>query len=534
MNRSLLLTLGLALALTGVAACGGSEETAATTTQASTTTETSGDTTTTETPAPEPAPAPALAPAADTTPAPAPAPAPAADTTPPTVTSLQTGTGAAVAASGTEVPVDSTFLLTFDAAMKADTVTSTTVTLTCLVGDVTGDAEPTVAATEGNIAFTITPKTALPKSATCTLTATTGVQDAAGNALAAAAAFAFTTPAGTDGGADGDTTAPTVTLKTASGSAVATSGSIVPTSATFVATFSEPMNPLTVTKESVSLLCGIVAIDADVTKVDKVGDDGIADNEWTVVPTSKAGLPAAATDCVLTFSTANADVAGNGLTATTFTFETCGTSDDFSNANSLGVCWTAAADNTGKIATSNADGVETFTIAKDVATAGLQIGFTKSLTDTNLTVTATLAGLSGLVTAAGETGAADSASVQLVGTGGAGKTAFCGVMGSGGAGLKVVFFVGTPGADNPPASDTIGSGSGLGAGETLALLLTKTGSDFDCAYSFGGAAPVTVGGTKTLDIGATYTGGLGFSNVAGDDPLSALVTSVEFVAGGAL
>lgn len=520
MYTSTLRVLSMALILMGVAACGGSEKPAATPTETPTTTttgDTGGDTGATETPNTS----------GEQTGAPTSSDA-AADSTAPTVLTLKTGTGATVEPTGTEVPVDSTFLVTFSEAMNPDTVTSTTVTWSCVVDETAGDAEPVVTAVEGNTAFTVTRTDALPNSATCTITVTTGVKDAAGNTLASAAAFTFTTPAGAGGGDDGGDTPGglTVTVKTGAGSAVATSGSIVTTAATFVATFSAAMNPETVTGTSVTLTCNSNPVPANLAKVAEVGDDGIADNAWTLTPTDAGGLPSGVSDCVLTFGTANTDAAGNALTETAFTFATCGTSDDFSNANSLGVCWNAATDNTGKLTTSQADGTATFTIAADVATAGSQIGFTKDFSDATLVVNATIAGLTGLFATADESGNGDMTSIQL--SGGQDKSAFCGAMGSDGNGLTILFFVGTPGPENLPATATIGSGSGLGTGETLVLTLSKSGNDFTCAHTFNGGATTPVGVTKSLDIGATYTGGLFFSNVAGTDPLNVVIDAVQF------
>ena len=105
------------------------------------------------------------------------------DTTPPTVVSTVPVDGAVdVAINGTAISV------TFSEAIDPATVTDVTLTM-----------NPSMACTRGctNATATMTPSAALAYGTTYTVTATTGIKDQAGNALAAAHSWTFTTVART-------------------------------------------------------------------------------------------------------------------------------------------------------------------------------------------------------------------------------------------------------------------------------------------------------------------------------------------------
>ena len=150
-----------------------------------------------------------------------------ADDTAPTVTS----TSPANAATG--VAINRTIAATFSERMDPLTITTATFEVT---GPGTTPVTGTVAYTlVGNVA-TFTPDSDLAINTTFTATITTGAEDLAGNALASDFVWTFTT------GATADTTAPTVT---ATNPADGETG--VAINRTIAATFSEGMDPLTIT-----------------------------------------------------------------------------------------------------------------------------------------------------------------------------------------------------------------------------------------------------------------------------------------------
>lgn len=125
------------------------------------------------------------------------------DTTAPTVSTVTTDD------SGADTELSSTagdtrvsgaanatefFIITFSEAMDSTTIIADNVTLTC------NDAAVTIGtpATSDNIVWTIPVESDLTGYVACTLTLGIGLKDAAGNALAEAAAYAFNTQCSTD------------------------------------------------------------------------------------------------------------------------------------------------------------------------------------------------------------------------------------------------------------------------------------------------------------------------------------------------
>ena len=148
------------------------------------------------------------------------------DTTPPTVVS----TSPIAAATG--VAVNAALVATFNEAMDPASVTTGTITLK-------DNLNNPIAASVSYDALTLrarlTPSSLLNYSTTYTATLTTGVRDAAGNALAAPYVFTFTT------GANPDTTPPVIqSVSPAAGSTCAS------TSSPLTVTFGEDMDPDTV------------------------------------------------------------------------------------------------------------------------------------------------------------------------------------------------------------------------------------------------------------------------------------------------
>ncbi|MFA6508197.1 MAG: Ig-like domain-containing protein [Treponemataceae bacterium] len=164
----------------------------------------------------------------------------AADTTAPTVTStspVDTATG---------VAVGSAISVTFSEAMNQATLSNITVS-------------PAAAGVSSYDAFShsaiITPASPLTASTTYTVTVATGVKDLAGNGLAAANVFSFTTAA-----ASADTTAPTVASTLPAQSALN-----VAVSANITATFDEEMDLATMVGANFTVWKDTVAVAGVVT-----------------------------------------------------------------------------------------------------------------------------------------------------------------------------------------------------------------------------------------------------------------------------
>jgi methionine-rich copper-binding protein CopC len=221
----------------------------------------------------------------------------APDTTRPTVLSTIPVNGAIA------VPLNQTLTATFSEAMNPATIIAANFTLTG-PGATPVPGVVTYAAI-GNTA-TFSPSAALVASTLYTATVTTGVTDLAGNALLVNYVWTFTT------GVAPDTTKPTIV------STVPLNGSTgVALNQAISATFSEAMNPLTLTSSTFLLTApGAVAVTGTVT-YDPI--NFIA----TLKPTVNL-LPA--TSYVTTVTTGATDLAGNplgpGAVANPWTFTT--------------------------------------------------------------------------------------------------------------------------------------------------------------------------------------------------------------------
>ena len=206
------------------------------------------------------------------------------DTTHPTVSSTTP------LANATGVATNTLVTASFSKAMNPLTITAANFTLACPAGTpITGTVGYAV---NGNVA-TFTPTSALPATTSCSATITTGVTDTTNNALATAYGWTFTT------GATPDTTPPTVssTLPLANATGVATNTLIT-------ASFSQPMDPLTITTENFTLACPTG------TPVSGTVRYAASGNVATFTPTST--LPAT-TGCSATITTGVTDIAGNPL-----------------------------------------------------------------------------------------------------------------------------------------------------------------------------------------------------------------------------
>jgi hypothetical protein len=216
----------------------------------------------------------------------------------PAVSSAPTVTVTSPLASATGVDTHTLVQATFSKPMSSATITASSFTLAC-------PAATPVAATVSYVAVsqiaTLTPTAALPPNTTCVATVGTGVQDSTGIPLAAAFGWSFSTGAATAL----DTTRPTVTVTVPATGALA-----VANNARITATFSEAMNPATLTTASVTLTNTTLgaAVPGTVTY-------GAGSRTVTFTPTAAA--LANSSLYTATVTSAATDVAGNALAGNT-------------------------------------------------------------------------------------------------------------------------------------------------------------------------------------------------------------------------
>jgi hypothetical protein len=187
---------------------------------------------------------------------------------------------------------------TFSEAMNAATITTSTFTLRHGTTSVTG------AVTYSGTTALFTPGSALVAGTAYTATITTGAMDTAGNALAGAYVWNFTT------GAQPDITSPTVISTDPVNHAIS-----VATNTTVEATFSEAMDPSTLTTGTFTLAHGTTSISGAV---------GYAGTTALFTP---ADLLADNTLYTATISGGAQDLAGNPLSTYTWTFTTAAALD---------------------------------------------------------------------------------------------------------------------------------------------------------------------------------------------------------------
>jgi hypothetical protein len=205
-----------------------------------------------------------------------------ADTTAPTVTSVNPANNA------TGVALNNKISATFSEAMDPTTITAANVT-------VTGPGSVPVLGTVAYVGTTMTFSPTVPLAANTLFTATitTGAKDLAGNALASNFVWTFTT------GATADTTAPTVISTNP-----ANLQTNVPINNTVAATFSEAMDPLTITAATYKITGPGGTAVAGAVNYDASSD--------TVTFTPSNNL-APSTTYTMTISTGAKDLAGNPL-----------------------------------------------------------------------------------------------------------------------------------------------------------------------------------------------------------------------------
>jgi hypothetical protein len=216
-----------------------------------------------------------------------------ADVKAPTISSVVPTNNATSVATGTKATV------TFSEAMNPTTITAATFTL-----KQGSTAIPGAVSYTGTTA-TFTPTAALSAGLVYTATITTGVKDVAGNALAAAYVWSFTTAAGPD------LTAPTVLSVVPVNAATSAS-----TTTKATVTFSEAMNATTINTTSFTLKQGSTAV---------AGTVSYSGTTATFSPTTALAANTAYTG---TITTAVKDVAGNALAANyTWSFTTAAVAD---------------------------------------------------------------------------------------------------------------------------------------------------------------------------------------------------------------
>ena len=155
------------------------------------------------------------------------------DTTPPTATILPAG-------GASNIPTNSSVLVTFSEAMDASTINSTNITLK---NTATSAIVPTTVTYNATTRVaTITPTGPLSNGTNYTVTVTTAVKDAGGNPLAAPVVSTFTTSG------VGDAIAPTIVAKSPAPGTTNVSRSTAVT-----VTFSEAMDPSTINSTNIRL-----------------------------------------------------------------------------------------------------------------------------------------------------------------------------------------------------------------------------------------------------------------------------------------
>jgi hypothetical protein len=204
-----------------------------------------------------------------------------ADTTAPTVSFILPANAA------TGIALNTNITATFSEAMNPSTITPLTFTLkqgtASISGAVSYVGKTAIFHPTGNLAV----------SAIYTATVTTGVKDLAGNALAVTKTWSFTT------GTTVDTTAPTVSSTFPAATVPVATGIVV--NANITATFSEVMDPSTITAATFTLKQGTTPI------------SGAVSNAGTTATFNPNSNLAANTVYTATVTTGVKDLAGNAL-----------------------------------------------------------------------------------------------------------------------------------------------------------------------------------------------------------------------------
>jgi ice-binding like protein/Big-like domain-containing protein len=200
-------------------------------------------------------------------------------------------------AEADNVPTNQIITATFSELMDPSSITATG-TFQVAVAGVGGAPVAGTVSYAGKIA-TFKPTANLAASTQFTATITTAAKDLAGNALSAGVVpnpWSFTTGAGTD------TTPPTITITSPANAATA-----VALNAAVNATFSEPMNPLTIVAP------GTFTVGTSGVNGTAVTGSVTYDSQTNIATFTPSANLTAATQYTATISTAAQDLAGNAL-----------------------------------------------------------------------------------------------------------------------------------------------------------------------------------------------------------------------------
>jgi hypothetical protein len=282
------------------------------------------------------------------------------DVIPPTVTLTEP------ANSAVGVTLTHTVVITFSEPMDAATITGTTVLLkqgaTAVAGVVTKTATTA----------TFTPTASFTGNTVYTGTVTTGAKDMAGNALALEKTFSFTT------GAAPDVSAPTVTVTDPLNNATN-----VARNRKVSLTFSEAMDPLTITATTFTLKQGATAV------------AGVVAYAGTTATFTAANALAASTVYTATLTTGAKDLAGNALAANTVLSFTTSASSSILAVVDLG-----AAGDYVILAKTGISNISSSAVTGDLGLSPAATSYITGLSLTNATGYATSAQVTGKIYAA--------------------------------------------------------------------------------------------------------------------------------------
>ncbi len=249
-----------------------------------------------------------------------PPPPPPGETVAPTVTAT---VPLAQTPPVTGVAINSKITVSFSEEMDPLTINDGTIRVACPAGTaITGTVDYVAS---GSVA-TFTPDANLPANVTCNGAVTTGVEDLAGNAMADAFSWSFTTSAVADSAPP--TVSSTTPVSNATGVALNT---------LIIASFSEPMDPLTITDANFTVVC---PAGTAITGAVSYASNG---NAATFTP---AGDLPGSTTCTARIGTGVTDLAGNAKASVyAWNFTTGATADTTSPsvsstiplANAIGV-----------------------------------------------------------------------------------------------------------------------------------------------------------------------------------------------------
>lgn len=217
-----------------------------------------------------------------------------ADTTAPTVSTI------APAADATEVPVNTLISVSFSEPMDPLSLTTSSFFVVC-----SANVSKTNPGFDGDVFYApngdmavFKPARDLPTDSVCKVTVTSDVEDTAGNALMSPYSWSFST------GATTDSTEPTVIS-----TAPAANATEVPLNTLVSVSFSEPMDPLSITTSSFYVLCSSIVAK---TNPGFDGDVFYAPNGNMAVFKPARDFPANS-HCVVTVTTDVSDASGVSL-----------------------------------------------------------------------------------------------------------------------------------------------------------------------------------------------------------------------------